>query len=72
MKHWHEAGAPKSKLVMGIPFYGRSFVLTDPTKNKGGADSVSRGDGFGGPFTEEAGFLAYYEICKMIQDEKSW
>lgn len=72
MRHWHEAGAPKNKLVMGIPFYGRSFELTDEKKNKGGPDSVSNGDGFSGPYTEENGFLAYYEICKLIKDEQGW
>jgi|FrelakmetLWP11LW_1041352.scaffolds.fasta_scaffold845700_1 chitinase len=57
---------------MGIPFYGRAFVLTDETKNKGGPDSVSSGDGFAGPYTQENGFLSYYEICKMIKDDGNW
>ena len=27
---WMDQGAPKDKLVMGIPFYGRGFILEDP------------------------------------------
>ena len=72
IRHWHQQGAPKSKLVMGIPFYGRSFVLNDEKQNQGGPDSVSSGEGFQGPYTLENGFLAYYEICKMLKDEAGW
>uniref|UniRef100_A0A0L8GIQ9 Uncharacterized protein n=1 Tax=Octopus bimaculoides TaxID=37653 RepID=A0A0L8GIQ9_OCTBM len=60
-----EQGAPVSKLNLGLPFYGRSFTLADPNKN--GTNAPVTGKGTAGEFTGEAGFLAYYEICQMIQ-----
>lgn len=56
--------APASKLVMGIPIFGRSFTL-DSSKTCVGAP-VS-GPGIPGQFTKEAGILAYYEICDFLQ-----
>ena len=47
MSYWHEKGAPKDKLIMGVPFYGRSFVLQDASKFKPGQSSKSTG-GFAG------------------------
>eukprot|EP00106_Octopus_bimaculoides_P013196 XP_014780638.1 PREDICTED: chitinase-3-like protein 1 [Octopus bimaculoides] len=65
MRYWREQGAPVSKLNLGLPFYGRSFTLADPNKN--GTNAPVTGKGTAGEFTGEAGFLAYYEICQMIQ-----
>ena len=55
---------------MGVPFYGRSFLLQDASKYQPGQSAKSTG-GFKGPFTDEEGFLAYYEICKLAQ-EPGW
>ena len=53
-------GAPKSKLIVGIPFYGQSF------STKGGATSYGAepsGPGEAGRWTKQRGMLAFYEIC---------
>lgn len=61
---WVKMGAPKEKLVIGMPTYGRSFTLADPSKH--GPNSPASGGGKEGIYTKESGFLAYYEICEML------
>ncbi|KAH9365086.1 hypothetical protein HPB48_010609 [Haemaphysalis longicornis] len=58
-------GAPASQLVLGVPFFSRSFTLANPRKNTIGAP-IS-GAGKPGPFTDTVGLLAYYEICSAIK-----
>jgi GH18 family chitinase len=53
-------GAPKEKLMIGMPTYGRSFTLVDPTKFDIGAPAS--GGGAPGKYTGEAGFMSYYEV----------
>ncbi|XP_004685323.1 PREDICTED: chitinase-3-like protein 1 [Condylura cristata] len=57
-------GAPTSKLVMGIPTFGRSFTLASSKTDVGAPTS---GPGIPGRFTKEEGMLAYYEICDFLQ-----
>uniref|UniRef100_A0ABM5G731 chitinase n=1 Tax=Pogona vitticeps TaxID=103695 RepID=A0ABM5G731_9SAUR len=64
MKYWRDNGVPAEKLIMGFPTYGRTFRLT--TSDTGVCAPVS-GAGSAGPYTREAGFWAYYEICTFIQ-----
>ncbi|KAK6942259.1 Glycoside hydrolase family 18, catalytic domain [Dillenia turbinata] len=42
---WIWAGIPKSKLVMGLPIYGRSWKLKDPNVHGIGAPAVAVGPG---------------------------
>ncbi len=97
MNYWHELGAPKEKLILGVPFYGRSFTLTSPNQNKPGAvgkivislnsffqnrdflflvnkitGSRSSGDGRPGQYTEEGGFMAYFEMCSALKAGQGW
>jgi len=53
-------GAPKEKLMIGMPTYGRSFTLVDSTKFDIGAPAS--GGGTAGKYTGEAGFMSYYEV----------
>ena len=50
---------------MGMPLYGQAFTLDDA--NEHGLNAPARQKGKAGQFTKAAGFLAYYEICKNIQ-----
>ncbi|XP_014432648.2 acidic mammalian chitinase-like [Pelodiscus sinensis] len=63
MEYWHSNGVPAEKLVMGFPTYGRTFRLTGSDTSVGAPAS---GAGSSGPYTREAGFWAYYEICTFL------
>ncbi|KAJ7332998.1 hypothetical protein JRQ81_015178 [Phrynocephalus forsythii] len=64
MKYWRDNGVPAEKLLMGFPTYGRTFRLTTSDT---GVCAPASGAGSAGPYTREAGFWAYYEICTFIQ-----
>ena len=70
LAYWHAKGAPLNKLLLGTPFYGRSFTLRSTSDTKPGAPSS--GPGQGGEYTEEPGFLAYYEVCRKLKEETGW
>ena len=61
---WLRGGTPREKLIVGMPTYGRSFTLMDQTQTHIGAPAS--GAGINGTYTREHGFLAYYEVTKMI------
>ncbi|CAH0564615.1 unnamed protein product [Brassicogethes aeneus] len=67
---WVKLGAPKEKMVIGMPTYGRSFTLQNA--NKFGVHSAASGGGKEGVYTKEGGFLAYYEICEKLQNGASY
>ncbi|XP_019517403.1 PREDICTED: chitotriosidase-1-like, partial [Hipposideros armiger] len=72
---WLQKGTPANKLVLGMPTYGRSFTLASSSDTGVGAPAT--GPGAPGPFTKEAGLLAFYEVCSWkgaaehrIQDQR--
>ncbi|XP_049548013.1 acidic mammalian chitinase-like [Anopheles darlingi] len=66
VQHWLQEGAPSHKLILGVPAYGRSFRLTNALGYGVRAPSDEAGDA--GPYTKEAGFLAYYEVLDNLQN----
>ncbi|KAI0214239.1 Chitotriosidase-1 [Lamellibrachia satsuma] len=58
--YWVLKGCPKSKLIIGMPTYGRGFTLADPSNH--GMGATAQGGGTVGPYTGETGYLAYYEF----------
>ncbi|XP_068515716.1 acidic mammalian chitinase-like isoform X3 [Anas acuta] len=64
MNYWKSNGAPAEKLLVGFPTYGHNFILQNPSNTALGAPTS--GPGPAGPYTKEAGLLAYYEICTFL------
>ncbi|XP_036337876.1 probable chitinase 2 [Rhagoletis pomonella] len=60
-------GAPPNKIVLGLPFYGRTFR----TPRDGNVGDPTDGIAFQGPFTREEGFLGYNEICSILSNRTS-
>lgn len=61
--HWILEGAQPEKLTIGIAFYGKSFILSDP--NNYGLGAPSSGPTEGGEYTKNIGTLGYNEICEF-------
>ncbi|XP_064455065.1 uncharacterized protein LOC135366323 [Ornithodoros turicata] len=67
LKRLEELGAPRKKLVVGIPFFGRSFVLAD-AGNHGVGAPTTQAPAAQGPFLDSDEIQAYFEICVNILD----
>lgn len=52
--------------------YGRTFTLK--TKKMNGMNAPAADAGKSGPYTQAAGFLSYFEVCKLLKDgwTKEW
>lgn len=67
MKRLVRMGAPKQKLMLGIAFYGRSYVLKDPRKNGVKARIKVAATAEAGPYVGSSELKGYYEICQDIK-----
>ncbi|OWA52599.1 Acidic mammalian chitinase [Hypsibius exemplaris] len=67
MQTWVDAGVAKSKLAVGLPLYGRGWMLASASSHGLGAPvSAALTASF---YTTESGAWPYYEICKRIQSD---
>jgi len=64
LDYWLQKGFPAKKIALGLATYARGFTLQNAKKHGLGAPKSDWGASPKGKYTEEAGFLAYYEICK--------
>ncbi|KAL7670419.1 hypothetical protein ACOME3_005355 [Neoechinorhynchus agilis] len=65
MEYFVEQGATRNKMVLGLGFYGRGSTISTDSASIG--DNVANGCIIG-PYTQESGFRAYYEICKYADE----
>lgn len=68
MEYLASLGAARSKLLMGIPFYGQAYRLSEPIQSDLGDPAA--GPGISGEFTRQPGMLSYYEICHRLQKQR--
>ncbi|XP_056128862.1 acidic mammalian chitinase-like [Lampris incognitus] len=64
MRYWRDNGTPVEKLRMGFAAYGRTYRLTSSNI---GVGAPASGAATAGPYTREAGFWSYYEICTFLK-----
>ena len=62
-----ENGAPREKLIMGMPLYGQSYTLASSANT--GLGAATTGPGSKGPYTGQGGLLGYNEICEFIKND---
>jgi len=62
-----ENGVPKEKIVMGIPLYGRGFVLNDTEQN--GLYCGAHAGIPAGPYTRQKGIWGYQEIMQAKNND---
>uniref|UniRef100_A0A182Q0B9 GH18 domain-containing protein n=1 Tax=Anopheles farauti TaxID=69004 RepID=A0A182Q0B9_9DIPT len=70
VESWLRNGCSTEKVVLGVPFLGRTFLLRNSQQNSIGA--ASAGPGPKGQHTYTEGYLGYFEICQKLKSERNW
>ncbi|OQV26026.1 putative Acidic mammalian chitinase [Hypsibius exemplaris] len=65
LQAWFLAGIPKSKLVGGVPLYGRGWILENSNETFFGAPSADQD--LPSDYTHLSGYWPYYELCQRIK-----
>uniref|UniRef100_A0A182MUK4 GH18 domain-containing protein n=1 Tax=Anopheles culicifacies TaxID=139723 RepID=A0A182MUK4_9DIPT len=60
VNYWIRGGAPRSKLIVGLAAYGRTFTLSNSSSRGTRVDSIAPGRA--GRYTAQPGTLAYFEV----------
>lgn len=70
LRLWADRGAPRHKLIVGVPLYGRTYTLGS-RDNHGLRAPVKKwlDGGAPGRFTNATGFQAYFEVCENVLKE---
>ncbi|XP_037776495.1 endochitinase-like [Penaeus monodon] len=63
---WENLGCPRNKIVIGVPFYGKSYTLCNSSIN--GLHAPINGTGQNGPILKKKGVHMYFETCYLVQN----
>ncbi|KAG8182777.1 hypothetical protein JTE90_018651, partial [Oedothorax gibbosus] len=66
--YWLKGGAPKEKLILGMPLFGRSFTLANPNEN--GVHAQAAGSGESGRLNGDREILGFNEICENLSKRR--
>lgn len=69
MKSWELLGIPKHKLILGLPMYGRGWMLSSSFEH--GLSAKAKGPIPASKYTSEAGTWPYYEICERFRSDNA-
>uniref|UniRef100_A0A182MND4 chitinase n=1 Tax=Anopheles culicifacies TaxID=139723 RepID=A0A182MND4_9DIPT len=69
VESWLKSGCAPNRVVLGVPFLGRTYVLRSSQQN--GLGSPTSGPGPKGQHTYSEGYLGYFEICQKLK-ERNW
>lgn len=67
IRSWVESGLPSHKVVMGMPLYGRSWILSSGNDTRIGAPAVAAGPKQ--KLSDETGVMFYSEIRDFIKEK---
>ncbi|KAG7212244.1 hypothetical protein KM043_012575 [Ampulex compressa] len=68
VRYWLNNGTPGSKIVIGVPTFGRTWKLTSESQISGEPPLVADGPGAEGPLTGMPGVLSYEEVCSRLTE----
>ncbi|KAH8254394.1 hypothetical protein KR032_009801, partial [Drosophila birchii] len=63
VKHWMTVGKAPHKLILNIPFFGRSYIMAN---NQSAVGSPCKGLGLPARLSNIAGFITFKEYCTQI------
>ncbi|XP_054156738.1 chitinase-3-like protein 1 [Oppia nitens] len=69
VSYYLDRGLSKDKMVLGLPFHGRSWILEDKSHVR--LHDSARGMSPELPYSKESGVVAFNEICKLSLDYPS-
>ncbi|KAM7266770.1 hypothetical protein ACFE04_008936 [Oxalis oulophora] len=64
LKSWIEAGMPAKKMAMGLPLYGKTWTLKDPSLHEIGSPAVGVGPG-------DDGTMIYSEVLEFNENNNA-
>ncbi|KAG7212243.1 hypothetical protein KM043_012574 [Ampulex compressa] len=66
--YWLDNGTPGSKIVVGVPTFGRTWKLTSESQISGVPPLLADGPGAEGPYSGIPGVLSYAEVCSRLTE----